>query len=69
MAVAADALPRQAQPRVVFKGAFEPGTPDRANYDVAGSARRFVLLAGAGEQAAPGAFNVLINWFAGVRPR
>jgi Tol biopolymer transport system component len=54
--------PRAGASRVVFEGPFEPGTADRANYDVGPGAQQFVLLGGSGQSAAPAEFHVLLNW-------
>jgi eukaryotic-like serine/threonine-protein kinase len=54
--------------RVVYDAAFEPGTSDRANYDVGVGARQFVMLEDTGRQVAPTEFHVLLNW-QGVRSR
>ncbi len=53
--------PRLGAARVVFEGPFEPGTADRANYDVGAGLQQFVMLAGSGQSAAPGEFHVLLN--------
>jgi serine/threonine-protein kinase len=58
----AGTAPRAGASRVVFEGPFEPGTADRANYDVGVGPQQFVLLAGSGQTAAPGEFHVLLNW-------
>ena len=54
--------PRAGASRVVFEGPFEPGSADRANYDVGPGAQQFVMLRGSGQSAAPGEFHVLLNW-------
>ena len=54
--------PRLGASRVVFEGPFEPGTADRANYDVGAGPQQFVMLGGSGQTAAPGEFHVLLNW-------
>jgi Tol biopolymer transport system component len=54
--------PRAGALRVVFDGPFEPGTADRANYDVGPGAQQFVMLGGSGQSATPGEFHVLLNW-------
>lgn len=52
---------RVDNPRVVFDGTFESGTPDRANFDVTPGARRFVMLTGS-ELQAQSELRVLVNW-------
>ncbi len=61
--------PRAGASRVVFEGPFEPGTADRANYDVGPGAQQFVMLGGSGQPAAPGEFHVLLNWRADAAAR
>jgi serine/threonine-protein kinase len=61
--------PRTGAARIVYEGPFEPGTADRANYDVGPGARQFIMLGGTGESAAPGEFHVLLNWRLGDAAR
>ena len=48
--------------RTVYEGAFEPGSPDRANYDAGVAAGQFLMLEDTGQRAAPAEFEVQLHW-------
>jgi Tol biopolymer transport system component len=62
--VTAGSTLRVGVPRIAFDGSFEYGTADRANFDVAPGAGRFVAVTGSDQPTAPTQFHIVLNWTA-----